>query len=616
MRHYIKAVSIYLTILCSLASCGENYKNRQQAKAIVEVYGSDNPELIKLYDYAVEQNDADILFLMANMVNKFHDEDMEYIDENGKVNRKKNPVSDLKTLNADSVITSVKHSRMVWDQMPWAKMYPKEYFREYVLPYHQYDYELKSPSKEYIYSKSFEGFDEKTGIVHNARTVNEQAAKLPDIPIYLCDHWTRFSVSAMRSVGLPAAEHTITKWGDSPIGHSSPALLLPDGSFIHFEEAGLPKNTLVRPMPKLFRKMYSVQDNTIVYKYRNKESIPTAFALHNLKDVTDKFPIYTRDIKITIPEDRNTKNKILYLSTMAREGWVPVAYAEKKGRTALFRHMGTGHQANGDFISTGRDMGKGIVYMPAFYINDQVVPVDYPMIVGKEEDRVRMLKPDTEDKQTLVLTRKFPLKTNTVVHLYDMIGGMFEASSEPDFEQRDTLYTIYETPKSTFQTIEVESDKEYKFVRYRMPSYGKWSIAELRVFDPQGDTIPVDRWLVHDEFSNKYEFIEQLVDNDPNKYITTEPSFDVWGGVQFVEPTKIARLEFCPRTDGNDIFPGDEYELLYWDNRWISMGVQIAKGYELTYRDVPSNALYWLRNHTKGEEERSFTYENGKQIWW
>ena len=31
---------------------------------------------------------------------------------------------------------------------------------------------------------------------------------------------------------------------------------------------------------------------------------------------------------------------------------------------------------------------------------------------------------------------------------------------------------------------------------------------------------------------------------------------------------------------------------------------------------MADNALLWLRNHTRGEEERNFTYENGEQIWW
>lgn len=28
-----------------------------------------------------------------------------------------------------------------------------------------------------------------------------------------------------------------------------------------------------------------------------------------------------------------------------------------------------------------------------------------------------------------------------------------------------------------------------------------------------------------------------------------------------------------------------------------------------------SNAILWLRNHSEGNEERIFTYENGMQVW-
>jgi hypothetical protein len=40
------------------------------------------------------------------------------------------------------------------------------------------------------------------------------------------------------------------------------------------------------------------------------------------------------------------------------------------------------------------------------------------------------------------------------------------------------------------------------------------------------------------------------------------------------------------------------------------------EGDSLKYRDVPAGALLWLHNHSGGREERIFTYENGKQVWW
>lgn len=36
----------------------------------------------------------------------------------------------------------------------------------------------------------------------------------------------------------------------------------------------------------------------------------------------------------------------------------------------------------------------------------------------------------------------------------------------------------------------------------------------------------------------------------------------------------------------------------------------------LIYKQIPQGTLYWLRNYTRGKEERIFTYEDGIQVWW
>ena len=61
----------------------------------------------------------------------------------------------------------------------------------------------------------------------------------------------------------------------------------------------------------------------------------------------------------------------------------------------------------------------------------------------------------------------------------------------------------------------------------------------------------------------------------------------------------------------------DTYELFYWDNgSWNTAGIQVAAADLLTYTDIPNGTIYWLRNLSRGKEERIFTYENGKQVWW
>lgn len=73
-----------------------------------------------------------------------------------------------------------------------------------------------------------------------------------------------------------------------------------------------------------------------------------------------------------------------------------------------------------------------------------------------------------------------------------------------------------------------------------------------------------------------------------------------------------------PCHDDNFIREGEQYELYYWDGRRFASIARMEDNREgvLYVDNVPTNALLLLRNHTKGKEERIFTYENGEQVWW
>ena len=93
------------------------------------------------------------------------------------------------------------------------------------------------------------------------------------------------------------------------------------------------------------------------------------------------------------------------------------------------------------------------------------------------------------------------------------------------------------------------------------------------------------------------------------------------GKVKIPEPSRnrkqtVRILAKYPEDASNRIFPGQLYELFYWDNQWISLGEQEAQDTLLEYHNAPVNALFWIRNLDEGVQERIFTYENGKQIWY
>ena len=76
-------------------------------------------------------------------------------------------------------------------------------------------------------------------------------------------------------------------------------------------------------------------------------------------------------------------------------------------------------------------------------------------------------------------------------------------------------------------------------------------------------------------------------------------------------------IENMPRTDGNCIEIGDKYELKFWDSgSWRVLPEFIAKNDILAFKNMPKNGLYVLTDKTKGKDQRIFTYEDGKQVWW
>ncbi len=62
--------------------------------------------------------------------------------------------------------------------------------------------------------------------------------------------------------------------------------------------------------------------------------------------------------------------------------------------------------------------------------------------------------------------------------------------------------------------------------------------------------------------------------------------------------------------------PGQGYELFFWQDGWQSLGKQVAGNEPLIFPDVPAGCLYWLVATGSDREERIFTIDEDKQVWW
>ena len=76
-------------------------------------------------------------------------------------------------------------------------------------------------------------------------------------------------------------------------------------------------------------------------------------------------------------------------------------------------------------------------------------------------------------------------------------------------------------------------------------------------------------------------------------------------------------IAYIRRGDGNTICPGDEYELHYWqDGGWKLHDRKKAERIYVDFDSVPLGGLYYVKGISRGEQNRTFLYENGEVVWY
>ena len=216
----------------------------------------------------------------------------------------------------------------------------------------------------------------------------------------------------------------------------------------------------------------------------------------------------------------------------------------------------------------------------------------------------------------MVLFRKYPGFKRFHDFIYRMIGGLFQVSNRTDFKDARTILTIDTVYDDGFYSINVKLQQPYRYFRYIGPKGGWCNIAEMEVYGTNGKEI-MGKVIGTDGSSESTDGTkDKAYDKNIVSFFDANIPDNAWVGLDLGGRKPISKIRYMPRNDGNIIEPGDYYELVYWDNGWKTAGEQSATSDSLVFKNVPSGALYLLHNKTKGIEERIFTYENGKQVWW
>jgi hypothetical protein len=525
---------------------------------------------------------------------------------------------DIEHLTCDFLSNHVDKAFEVW-RKSWAKHLDFNEFCEFLLPYRisNEEPELWIP----LYHEQFHSLISDTTltvkecatIINDAlrkespqiaiQSVNKSAIRpssLINMKFGLCSDYAIRTVYVMRSLGIPVSIAYIPHWGKDNMGHTFNIVLDENDNLIDFLGGFDLLGTSLKESKyhaKIYRNTFGKQATSLALIHE-KEPIPNFFKNPCLIDITGNFPqIGIHDVKISLPD--KASNKFAYLCVFDPMGWYPVDWAKISDNEVVFHNV-----------------GKDVVYQLSLFNSSGVCPVGNPFLLDSTGN-MHYFSPATETID-LVLERKQEISFSLLKYPNLIAGSKFQGANTPDFSDAEDLHTLDEAPDFKYTTISVSSDKPYQYVRYVFPDTAQGNMAEVEFYEKESMK-KLQGTVIGDYSISQYYPLngpEKMFDGDALTFFHTYEDKPGWGGLQFDKPVYIDKIRYLIRNDDNGIRKGEVFELLYMnDGNWISMGKKTATEDDMiVFKDVPKGALYWLRNHSKGKEERPFTCENGKQI--
>lgn len=537
-------------------------------------------------------------------------------------------VYDVRHLKASFLISNIDQAMLAWQKGPWARHLSFSQFCEWLLPYkvdelqlldnwrtrlkpfladnlHELDYcdplRLSAFAACKLLNDNMHQYmqpDHATTLQHTTMKIETAAS----IPFGTCDHYAVIASAVFRCHGLPVARDFTPQWAFRSSGHSWNVLLASDGRHIPFSGVCTTPgdaHKIDEKMPRAYRHTYAANER-LVRLNQHKGYVPPLFRNVFVSEVTNEY-ISTSDITLsldTIPDDGYA-----YLAVFDDKGWSPVAYARMDGRRASFEHM-----------------GQNILYLPVGYdARGRQKVLGRPFVLGYDGG-MTVVQADRQHRQRMVLRRKYPTLEYVYEWLNRLEGGRFEASNDARFSHVFPIHTITDCHAYGYEVRVSDTIPPCRYWRYtsHRPA-GFCNMAEMYFFDAKADTL-LRGQVVGTEGSwgdNPEKCREAAADGDELTFFDAPDPDHSWVGLDFGRPVKVGRLCYVGRGDGNNVCLGDTYQLMVFNGTgWTSLGSQKAAHPYLTFDGVPSGGLYLLKNLSRGKDERVFTYEKGRQVWW
>lgn len=550
---------------------------------------------------------------------------------------------DISELSFEFLTDHIDNAFKVWHESPFARNLTFEEFKEYILPYRCVpEYGFNETGKRYNdlfakYVMADSTADLSTTIkyynaaINNLRDMNGKTHRTHMAGVYDlysrdfhdCIDVASYGCNILRACGLPCAVEYNVSYRSLEGRHYMTAVLN-DGKWQVFNpESSLPiyKDDGFRKTVNIYRITYAAQKNTPYFLHAEGEYVPGILYNPCIVDVSDRFH---QAATVSLPFNEKTTNRLAYLATYNHNanGMIPVTWGKVKDGKAVFEHA----------------IPK-VLYFPVYYPDNIFRSFGEPFYITKDDSiattTIHLLPnvDSSEERCSLILTRKFPRKPNMIKVAEELVGGRFIGSVKGDFSDAVTLLEIKEAPQPALLTYPLARTGRYKSYRFQSSADNNHShISMLEWLAPENlgyantmqalrphvlspsDTIALAResHLVRMMDADSWDQMSWKAEYDGNMQTSPSrfPNITLW----LKEPQVVTHVRFSPKNADNGICAGDDYELLYWDNGWHSCDIIRAKYEYVEFDDVPKHKLYLLKNRSRGSEEMPFVInEHGEQ---
>ncbi len=439
-KRTIHLIIMVIFLTNSFQACTVGSKYTEDVRSALEEAGENAPELVRVLDHFASHEDSlkleAAVYLIGNMeghcfvdyylfdtsgaevpfdVLDYPDYDALQVaadsieEERGELDYdRRESIYDLQTITADFLIEEIDLAFRAWRERPWAKGLSYEQFLAYVLPYRGSNEPLEAWRAEFFskYQDIPNQMVEPTDPIEAARIINDDImtwfgfdprfyyhptdqslSEMRANGLGRCEDMTNVTIYAMRANGLAVTSDYTPFWANTGNNHAWNAIVNSDGEVVPFmgAEANPGEYGLANKLAKVYRKTFGKQKDNLIFQDNLQEEAPRWLKGKSYVDVTADY-VDAVDIEVPIADEIPDSVNVAYLCVFNSGEWKAIHWGWiKDSRTVTFS-----------------DMGTGIAYLPAFYLNEEIVPCGPVFIASDDGGRVE-LRANQDKPETLSL---------------------------------------------------------------------------------------------------------------------------------------------------------------------------------------------------------------------